>query len=90
MVQNTAKRANFHVFSLGDLTFSFTAQFENRLIIYDELPFIKYNIGYCGVSRSTRGIIDRIPKSCVSFNGDVMVIVHCFAAYDFLRRRRQI
>ena len=49
----------FTCFSLGDLTFSTTAQkrvelgesnADNGLIIYDKLPFIRYNIGNCGVS----------------------------------------
>jgi hypothetical protein len=53
-VQKTAKNAVSPVFSLGDLTFSITAQnrFElgeiwNRLII-----FIWYNIDFCGASSS--------------------------------------
>ena len=49
----------FTFFSLDDLTFLITAQkrfelfeTENELIIYDELSFILYNIGNCGVSYS--------------------------------------
>ena len=83
----------FTFFSLSDLTFSFTAQtrFELGAIwkqIYhrDELPFVKYNIGYCGVSSSPDHRVESLIeflKVVLSFNGDVMVIAHWFAAYDF-------
>ena len=61
--------------------------------MYDELPFINLNIDYCGVSSSPDHRVESLiefRKVVFSFNGDVMVIAHCLAAYDFLRRRRQI
>ena len=90
----------FTFFSLGDLTFSFTAQTRFELgAIWKQIyhlrwiTFLKYNNGYCAVRSSPDHRVESLiefRKVVFSFNGDVMVIAHCFAAYDFLRRRRQI
>ena len=49
------------------------------LIIYDNLPFIRYIIDYCGASRSPDHRVRNLTnfrKGLFSFNGDVMVIAH--------------
>ena len=58
---------------------------ENERIIYDDLSFIRYIIDYCGASSSpdhrVRPLI-KFLKGVFSFNGDVMFIAHCSAAYE--------
>ena len=85
MVQNISKTIHFfHVFSLGDFTFSITAQkrfglLENRKRMnYDDLPFMRYIIDYCGASsspdHSTQTLV-KFRKDVFSFNGDVMHVI---------------
>ena len=93
-MDKNAKKHFFTCFSLGDLTFSIAAEkrfvlgeiSENECVIYDELSFIRYKIDYSGPSSSpdhrVRKLIE-FQKDVFIFNGDVMVIAHCFAAYDF-------